>query len=308
MASRRTIRMVAVASLAAGALVATSLPARGAFHEMKVVEVFAGSAADPSADFVELQMYSAGQNLVGSHLLHVYTAPVYPGDSWARTDCTIPANVVNGANQARIVFSSSQAQTMFGTADFTMPAVLSGEGGAVCFENIDCVSWGSFTGNTTSPAGAPEAAIPAGLSIHRDLKGNSTLENTDDTDNSAGDFNPGAPTPTSNGPANLGALSCGAGGGAGAGGGTFQAQNLRARVKGGRAIITGKIAPPAPGRTMVLTLYANGSPMRKVARKSDELNAESEFKKRFRVPASATRCRVDVAYSGTIVGKKRFRC
>jgi hypothetical protein len=304
----RTVRTIAVASLAAGALVATSLPARGVFHEMKVVEVLAGTAADPSADFVELQMWSAGQNFVGGHLLHVYTPPVYPGDPWSRMDCPIPANVANGANQARILFATSQAQATFGTADFTMPAFLSGEGGAVCFENIDCVSWGSFSGSTTSPAGTPEAAIPAGLSIHRDLKGNSTLENTDDTDSSAGDFNPGAPSPTSNGPANLGALSCGAGGGAGAGGGTFEAQNLRARVKGGRAIITGKIAPPAPGRTVLLTLYANGSPMRKVARKSDALNAESEFKKRFRVPASATRCRIDVAYSGTIVGKKKFRC
>ncbi len=87
--------------------------------------------------------------------------------------------------------------------DFIDPA-----GGAVCFSsnqfgNIDCASWGSFMNLGSLPgASDPESpgGIPNGQSIQRSLApGCATLlEAGDDTNNSAGDFAPGAPNPRSN--------------------------------------------------------------------------------------------------------------
>ena len=41
---------------------------------MSIREVFPGSTANPEQDYVELQMYAAGQNFVGGHTLDVYDA------------------------------------------------------------------------------------------------------------------------------------------------------------------------------------------------------------------------------------------
>src|SRR5688572_7817039 len=153
--------IVVICMIAVG-LGATATSAQGAFHLMKVREVYAGSLVDADADFVELQMYSAGQTLVGGHKLTLYDS------SGMSRDCTIPQNVTNGANQETILLATTEAQSGLGTtADFTIPAFLSGGGGAVCFENVDCASWGSFSGATTSPAGTPEGGIPIGESIDR---------------------------------------------------------------------------------------------------------------------------------------------
>lgn len=188
-------------------------PAQATFHLMKVREVYAGSLIDPNADFLELQMYSAGQNQVINHKFQVYDA------SGGYQECVIPSSVTNPENQATILFATTQAQSALGTtADFTMPAIISGSGGAACWENIDCVSWGSFSGATTSPAGTPEpGGISAGQSIDRriDISGSPTaLEDADDTNDSANDFESEAPSPKPNGPVNLGSVTCTAGGGA----------------------------------------------------------------------------------------------
>ena len=300
-------RVLLIASLAAGGLVASASPAPATFHFMKVVEVFAGTATEANANFVELQMYAPGQTFVGGHTLHLYTPPTYPGEPFSRRDCTIPANVSNGADQAHILFATAEAQALFVTADFTMPPLLPGDGGAVCFENIDCVAWGSFFGSTTSLAGTPEPAIPADQSIHRDLKG-STLEDSDDTNDSAADFAPAGGDPTANGLANLGTLSCQAGTAPGPGGGVYELQGLKAKVKGGRATIRGTVQPPAPGERVRLKFFANGSPLRKVAAKNATLNANSKFKKRFKVPSESTRCKVVVRFRGAKLGQRKLRC
>jgi hypothetical protein len=296
-------RVLLAASLAAESLVASASPAPAAFHLMKVVEVFAGTATGANADFVELQMYAPGQNFVSGHTLHLYTPPTNPGEPFSRQDCTIPANVSNGTDQAHILFATAEAQSLFVTADFTMPPLLSGDGGAVCFENIDCVAWGPFSGSTTSPAGIPEPAIPPDKSIHRDLKG-STLENADDTNDSAADFAPADRDPTANGLVNLGTLSCPPG----PGGGAYDLQGLRAKAKGGRAIIRGTVQPPAPGQRVKLTFFANGSALRRVATKNATLNVDSKFKKRFKVPSVSTRCKVVVRFQGAKLGQRKFKC
>lgn len=202
----------ALVILVALSLEAAATPAQAAFHLTKVTEVFGGQLLQPNADFVELQMYQSGQALLAGHKLTFYAA-----DGTA-TECTIPQNISNGANQAHILFATAEAQAAFGTADFTIPSPLvSPGGGAVCFGlGVDCVTWGSFSGSVTDDKGAvtnPEAAIPADQSIHRSLGADATLQATDDTNNSANDFSPAAESATSNGPLNLGALSCIGGGG-----------------------------------------------------------------------------------------------
>jgi hypothetical protein len=57
-----------------------------------------------------------------------------------------------------------------------------------------------------------------------------------------------------------------------------------------------------------LTFFANGSPLRRIAKKSTTLDEHSGFQKSFRVPTESTRCRIRVAVRGDAVGKKTFRC
>jgi hypothetical protein len=205
-------RSVLVVICLVGAALGTAAPnAQAAFHLMKVTEVFGGQTLQPNADFVELRMYNAGQIALDDHKIAFYAA------NGSAQECTITQNVSNGANQAHILFATTEAQTAFGTADFTIPPLIDPAGGAVCFGlGVDCVTWGSFSGTVTDdkgPVTSPEAAIPAGQSIHRDLGADSTLQAADDTNNSANDFAPAAESATANGPVNLATLTCTPGGG-----------------------------------------------------------------------------------------------
>jgi hypothetical protein len=294
---RTLARLLIATSLLAAGLVASASTAAADFHIMKVDEVFAGSAAQPNADFVELRMAASGQNIVGGHELYLYEA------SGTRHACTIPSNVPNNDLNDRILFATSLFTSA--TPDFVIPPLLAGTGGAVCFEtSVDCVSWGSFGGSTTNPAGTPfPGGIPPDQSIDR------TPDNMD-TQNSAADFDAASPTPQNNA-GNLGTMTCqvapGPGpGGGGPGGASLRA--LKAKVRGNRAIITGRIEPPAPGERVSLTFFANGSPLRKIAKAKATLNSASKFKKGFRVPGDSTRCKVQVKFRGANMGKKTFRC
>jgi hypothetical protein len=297
MTLRRTlIRLLVATSLLSAGLVLISSPAAADFHLMKVDEVFAGTAAQPNADFVELRMDAPGQNIVGGHELYLYEA------SGTRHACTIPSNVPNAALNNRILFATALFPGT--TPDFIIPPLLAGGGGAVCFEtSIDCVSWGSFGGTTTHPSGTPfPGGIPPDQSIDR-------TPDTMDTGNSAADFDAVMPSAQNNA-GNLGSMTCqvapGPGPGGGPGGASLRA--LKAKVSGNRAVITGRIEPPAPGERVSLTFFANGSPLRKIAKKNATLNSDSKFKKGFRVPGDSTRCKVQVKFRGANMGKKSFRC
>lgn len=85
-------------------------------------------------------------------------------------------------------------------------------------------------------------------------------------------------------------------------------KGLKAKVRGNKAIIRGQLLPPAPGDKVMLIFRAKGSPRTRVARKSDELNADSRFKKNFKIPSGSARCKVKVAYEGQRVGRKKFKC
>ena len=294
-----------VVSLVAGGLAMTAAPAQGAFHLMKVREVYAGDALNPSAEFIELQMFQSGQNLVTGHSVVIYNGAGAPLQT-----ITMNSNVANAQNQRTILIATSAAETVFMVdADFSMTAGIPEGAGKVCFDPepnpIDCVAWGSYTGPTTNTGPPFGGGIPQGQSIERKINAGcaTLLEGADDTNNSANDFQAVTPTAEPNSAA-PNETACGGGGGGGGGGGS-RATNIKAKVRGSRAIITGKIQPPAPGDKVSLTLSADGE---KVGKKKDALDSQSQFKKALRVPPGSTRCKVTVRYEGDAVGKKKFAC
>jgi len=91
-------------------------------------------------------------------------------------------------------------------------------------------------------------------------------------------------------------------------GAAYNLQGLKAKVKSGRARIRGSIHPSASGQKVKVTFFANGSALRKVAAKDATLGVSSGFRKRFKVPSDATRCKVVVRFKGATLGQKKFRC
>jgi len=179
-------------------LVLVAAPAHAAFHLMKIVDVYAGSATNPTSQAVVLQMYSSGQNFLNGHSIQVYNASGVLVGTY-----TFPANVSNGANQAKILIATTAFQVEFGlTSDLTMStATIDPSGGKICFDSIDCMTWGNYSGS--GPVGTPAAAagIPSGQSLGRRLDvfgAPGVLENGDDTNDSANDFVAGHPAPRNN--------------------------------------------------------------------------------------------------------------
>src|SRR4051794_12045252 len=153
------MRRLGLLIVAPAFLLALAWPASApaTFHEMSIREVYAGSS---ESQYVELQMWAAGQNLVAGHLLKIYSAA-----GGVTSTSAFGNDVPNGASQSTILLATAAAEAEFGvTADTELAAgSLDPAGGAVCWENLDCVSWGSFggfTGPAPSPTGTPAAAIP----------------------------------------------------------------------------------------------------------------------------------------------------
>ena len=166
------------------------------FHEMVVREAYPGSLAAPDSEYVELQMWSAGQTLVKGHTVTVYDATGAPSGS-----ATFGGNVSNGVNQSTLIAATPAAESEFGiNADATLTSGwLDPAGGAACWESLDCVSWGSFSRAANSPTGQPAdgAGIPDGMAIRRTIAPDcaTLLEEADDTNNSAVDFADAFPEP-----------------------------------------------------------------------------------------------------------------
>lgn len=193
----RRVRIAALLAAVVAGVVAAP-PAHAAFHLMKVVEVFPGTAAQPDAQFVELQMFANGQNFVNGHAIRVYNA------SGVQTNViSFTSDVASGANQSSILVATTQAATLFGiAADLTMPPVLPLGGGKVCFDGFDCVAWGSYSGPTAGVGSSfhPDGGLVPGSAAQRRIdRGNpSLLDASDDTDDSASDLRFGAPKPRNN--------------------------------------------------------------------------------------------------------------
>lgn len=207
--------------------------AQATFHLIQVREVYPGSAAAPEADYVELQMYSGGQDLVAGHVLRAYDAAgKVTGTS------TFPADVANGASQSTLLLATTQAAEQFGVAadaQLAPESKLSPAGGAVCWETLDCVSWGNFAGTLPSPAGSPAApaGIPDGMALRRSIARScpTFLDSADDSNDSAADFEATAPLPRPN-PVAPTEIRCASGGSGPGGGPTGESSPPQTTLKG----------------------------------------------------------------------------
>ncbi len=199
------MRVGRLLGIAVAMLLFAAPSAHGAFHLMKVTEVYPGATgANPNDAFIELQMFEGGQNLVGGHKVDYYTASGALLGSY-----TIAGNVANGQDQRKILIGD--VAVVGATPDFVVDQLgeaLKGgtaTGGAVCFPDAqppDCVTWGNFTPQAgfPNPQTANAPVIPDGQSLTRSTAAGcpSLLEPGDDTDNSAVDFFLGAPNPENN--------------------------------------------------------------------------------------------------------------
>jgi hypothetical protein len=193
------LAVLAVALAAAPAAQAT-------FHLIKVREVYPGAGND---SYVELQMYASGQTFLTNHAMTVYDSSGTLVHSSKFT-----SGATNGQNQSTVLIGDSGVQGEFGVAPDLVDSELSipAAGGAVCWNAggipADCVAWGNFSGGaalqtatgTTVGSPASPGGISAGMAIRRSIApGCSTLlEDSDDTNNSAGDFAEVTPGPRDN--------------------------------------------------------------------------------------------------------------
>lgn len=180
--------------------VLVSLPVFAAFHLMRVVEVFPGTPAAPNAQYVVIQMYASSQNFVTGHDISVFNAQGTEVGNFVFAD-----DVPNGSNQDKILIATPEAVAFFNLqADLEMTPAIISSGGKVCFAGtLDCVAWGAYSGPDTGVGTPYKAAtgLATGKAAKRrlDIGGSpSTLEASDDTNNSANDFIEGLPAPRNN--------------------------------------------------------------------------------------------------------------
>jgi hypothetical protein len=215
---RRLRAATAPLGLALVLLAAAASPAAASNHLVKISEVFPGSTAHATAQFIELRMYATGENFFNGTHVFVY------GPTGTLAGTYDLANAANGKNRSTYLLATSQAQTDFGvTADLTMSsASIDPAGGKACYISTfsgfaDCVTWGSFSGSANTgetPAGTPFQQI-GGLALDQVMARRTALgskpcalDSGDDTDDSAADFMVQAgdprPQPNSTIPAKIG--------------------------------------------------------------------------------------------------------
>lgn len=197
-------RIARGARLATGALFACLvflLPASSAlatFHLIYISEVHPGSTAQPQSSFVELQMYDVDENLVGNHSVTLHSSTGSTIGTF-----TFPADLPGSSvDQQTILVGDDGVEAAFGVKPDLIGAGLNipASGGAVCWEGLDCVSWGNFSGSTSPSSGVPVDApgIPDGSSIERRISRGSCanrLDEDDDSNDSDTDFFDAVPSP-----------------------------------------------------------------------------------------------------------------
>ncbi|MDX6615944.1 MAG: hypothetical protein QOD60_1035 [Solirubrobacterales bacterium] len=187
-------------------ILAVTGTASATFHENLIREVH--DSTTPTGDYVELQSYSAGQNLVGGKYVNFYD-----GGGGLYKSVLIPSNVANGANQATILLADDASVTGADVVNTDVHAV--DTGGTVCYSTspvgtapaLDCVAYTSgltmFPATPPSPFGTPVSLPGGNLDGHTLIRSISrgcatTLDAADDTNNSVADFTVGTGTPRGN--------------------------------------------------------------------------------------------------------------
>lgn len=194
-----------LALVSAIGVVGTLGVARANFHLMVIEEVFAGRSGATNAQFIELQMTSSGQNQLAGH-----SVTVYGPTGASSTTVTFPSAVANGSQRASVLIATTAAESLFGvTADLRMGSLITPSGGKACFESVDCVSWGSFSGSSSGSGSPfnPGEGIVGGSSMIRSSVPYGSYNQDGDTGNSSADFRHGLPSPRNNAGA-VGARDC----------------------------------------------------------------------------------------------------
>jgi hypothetical protein len=195
-----TRRLVLVVSLAIIGALSLSSSASASNHLIEIRQIHPDNQGMfDSGDWVELQMYAAGENFVAGAFIKSYFST-----GMLRATFQFPSNantILTGQNQ-RTILVSNTSSVGGTTPDFNAPISgngelqLVGQDGAVCYESpppanvvIDCVSYGAFTA-IGFPTGTPAVATQFGQTLERTITPNcpSLLEGADDTNNSAADF------------------------------------------------------------------------------------------------------------------------
>lgn len=202
---RRKAWRLAAGRLRLGFLLVTALlliaapAAQASFHLIKVREVHPGQSED---SYVELQMYAFGQYLLSGHSMTLYNS----SGNLVHTS-TFSSSVPHFENQQTVLVGDTGVQASFGVAPDLLDAGLSvpAAGGAACWNAggipADCVAWGSFNGaaalQTATGTPVSSGGITAGKAIRRKISPGcpTLLEEADDTDSSATDFEEVAPAP-----------------------------------------------------------------------------------------------------------------
>jgi len=182
----RAALLTSVALVGASAGLASTADA--SFHLMKIRAVFLGPDVANDVSFIELQMTADGQNFTGGHNVTIRDAAGAVTVGMTLTD------VPNGQNQRTILIGDTGTA---GPPDVLNPG-LQGDlsanagGGAVCFDTVDCFSWGAFTGDAALPssAGTPDDGLSPSMVNARSITANcpTALDDADDTNNSQADF------------------------------------------------------------------------------------------------------------------------
>jgi hypothetical protein len=203
MRSRRTsLGLALVLSLVVAGLTVTS--ASASYHQNLIREVH---DTGDNGDYVVLQAYAEGQNLLAGKKIVAYEGGLGPP-----TSVTL-SNVPNGATQATVLAGDDTVPGADATdASFDLDSLA----GTVCLTEsdgvtgIDCVAYarqGSIAAFPPAPPASPYfppvsigASNLTGKSIVRSIsRGCATLlEAADDTNNSAADFALGAPLARNN--------------------------------------------------------------------------------------------------------------
>lgn len=164
------VAFIVAAVVVAGAIRPVAEPALAAHHFAEISEVMFGLDGDPDIQYVEVNMQSAGQNIVIHSRLTLFNSDRTFN---AALIADMPANVLSGANR-KWIMGTTELETAVGggfQVDFEFPAAAIPSSGMVCwgspatvppvdpnswvYQNpnnyVDCVAWGNSVSAPLAP-------------------------------------------------------------------------------------------------------------------------------------------------------------